>query len=102
MRAPEASLRPHERAIPLQNARVADDDRGTHHDIALVRRAPSTGESILMNTARVLRDEPWPSTPDRARAALALIRVVERARTERTTSSAPTPPKARRKRTRAR
>ena len=37
-----------------------------------------------MNTARTLRDEPWPSTPDRARAALALVRVVERARTTRT------------------
>ncbi len=57
-----------------------------------------------MNTARVLRDEPWPTTPDRARAALALIRVVERARSDRPASPAPTPnaPKARRKRTRAR
>lgn len=44
-----------------------------------------------MSTARALRDEPWPSTPDRARAALAVVRVVERARAKREPAPAPAP-----------
>lgn len=62
------------------------------------------GRPETMNTARALRDEPWPTTPDRARAALALVRVVERARTPRTPErvAAPSKPRTRRKRTRTR
>ena len=60
-----------------------------------------TREPDHMSTARALRDDPWPSTPERARAALALVRVVERARTRREPERTPTPPAPRPRRTRA-
>jgi hypothetical protein len=60
-----------------------------------------TREPDHMSTARALRDDPWPSTPERARAALALVRVVERARTRREPERTPAPPAPRPRRTRA-